>query len=354
MAGMRSVELAGRHFSPVISAKRHEQNYGTQTEFAALLGCLRKTDVHLLPDLSGSIDHEGRISDGLVGSLGNGMHVSQDIVEEWTSAGHSSPDRVTFKPQPLLRVGREDSRRKVFFGSMQMQWFNGSQHEQTEQVAIKPFEGIGTARTAMHELAMYQYFKQQSVPSIDILGVLVAPIGKGGWSMYTISRFEPSLTTMDNINWRELDQDKAWSQVDTIAVRSLVKLHEHLLFHGDTYFRNFAFRDENEDIVIIDAEQTVSSRRHGHPSSSRSALAKKMSADFTELTHDVDSSILGGQGLSDVEKFEKHNRHVFLPYRERLAHGTNSYHGLLIPILDQVVEVKYDQATGAWTPGKNL
>lgn len=346
--------LLGESQQALLNEGRHRAALGEQQLFSQWLSLVRKNEIYSLPDFSEQIGHEGYISNGFEHSLQIGFHASEYLQMSWDSSLHQRPPcRLSFDAQPLLRVGREDSRRNVFFGSLRQEWFDG--YVETTQVAVKPFPE-DVRDTAMHELAMYQYLSKRGIPTLEVLGVFAVPVKRESHiSLYMLSRFRPGITTLDNLVWQRMDQQEAWNTIGQLAVPSLVALHAStpaesepdLLFHGDTNLRNIAYTDVGKT-VIVDVERTVSAARLVHPSYPADRLPKLMNQDFRDLTNSANKAIINGQGLSDTEKFDIDYQHIYLPYYEQVAKSNSPYKAALLRAWDVVVDQVVRQATGNW------
>lgn len=341
--------------SSLLAEGRHQAVIGEQQLFGQWLGYIRKNEIYSLPDLTPLINHEGRKSLDVETALGVGFFASDSLHADWGNTSHQRPPaRMAFETHTMLRVGREDSRRKVFFGSLSQEWFDGSR--ETIQVAVKPFPQDERG-TGLHEVSMYQHLAQRGFPTLDVLGVLSVPVKKEQeTSLYMISRFHPGIITMDNLPWHDMSAEDAWENIGRYAITSLISLHAaptpeegeaDLLLHGDTYLRNFAFNDVG-DPVIVDCEEMVSASRLVHPSFPRGFLVKLLGHEFRELVTSANEAVLKGRDLTDTDKFEENYKHIYLPYHERVAKSDSPYKAALLLAWDEVVDQHAKQASGNW------
>lgn len=332
-----------------------EQDLGVQQIFSGVLEGIRKDTTLLLPDFSGHINEEGRMTEGLDGVLEPGLHLSHDIRTWCKEVGQQLPDRVSFAPQSMLRLGRENSRRKVFFGNLELDWFSHSGIHETVQVAVKPADAASLRRT-MHECAMYQRLEGSDIPSLEVLGILVASehdvSDRKQPKHFLMTRFQPSITTMDNLNWAELATEEKWQNLEP-ALDTLIMLHGNLLFHGDIEFKNIATGDIKGQRVVVDPELMASARYLTHPSTDPMKLVRLMSVDFSSICTSLDTFVFSKlpvdeRPINDIEKFEELLNRVYLPYRERLVKLESSNRAALLAAYDVMIDQKARQACGEW------
>ena len=117
-------------------------------------------------------------------------------------------------------------------------------------MAVKPTKNQAAL---LGELAMFQYLEELGMPTFKPTSFLFTDTTKAN---HLLTRFEKPISTMDTVEWEELEADEKWFQLD-FAVKTLALLHSELLFHGDLEFKNVGF-DERGDLIIIDPELMVS------------------------------------------------------------------------------------------------
>lgn len=333
----------------------HEADLLAQSTFGQAIDELRREQVYEMPALADGLSHTGRISRQNDTSLEEGLYVVpkfRDILTE-----RVMPNRLGFVPQAAVRVGKEDSRRKVFFGALSEQWFhNGSNG--IIQVAIKPFTRA-LRETAVHEFAMYEYLATSGIRTIRPLGMLALQSHADDTprtpSIFMISQFEPNLTTMDNISWADIQTEDAWDRLKT-GLQALAELHSKLIFHGDFKFRNIGY-DQLGQSVVVDTELSVSTRDLENITDPEKRIQQLMGVDFSDFCLSVGATILNpkknpdlARPLSDIEKFEQEIEHIYLPYFDLLTHTGSEHLPILHAAFNRMIEQKTAAARGEAIP----
>lgn len=324
-----------------------------QTVFSELLEATRSSDIKPIPDLSEQVNHRGKYQNPDV-QLDPGLYLAADYTYNLPRV----PDAITFFGQPANRLGREDSHNYVFFGKLLCHWFREFDAQAEHQVAVKPYNRQ-RPYTNLGELAMHQYIQKLGLPTLEPVGLLALP-GEEKRS-YLLTKFRPSVATMDTIDWWELDEEEKWQRLD-VAIDTLVLLHSNLLFHGDFKFRNVGFGERGE-VVIVDPELMVSGKEYAdealaeldgdplQPRPSFDMLRGKMSSDFSALTDSIQELVLTTlpkreRPRNDMARHKEYKRRLYGPYRERLAASDSEYKGLLLRVFDDMVRVKKLRASG--------
>lgn len=312
----------------------------TQQTVEASVAELRHPDIFGLPDFAPHLNHEGYVTNFGDYQLGNGLFVTDSFAQRWSEQG--IPNRWSFTPQPLLRSGRDDSRHKVFFGAMREEYFHGSDQHVT-QIAVKPF-GRDEETYAFHEFAMHEYLRQKGIPTFKALGMLALEPDElqDVPRLFLLSKFEPNVTTMDNIAWQSRSPEEQWQEVDR-AVQTMVMLHDELIFYGDLRFKNIAFKQDGTPLVI-DPETVVSGLYNAHPSGDRDRIASVMSKDFEEICASVSAFIIHPEldpenhRAFSPDDFTIYLERIYAPYFRHLTRRGGSNLDILHAAFQKVVE----------------
>jgi hypothetical protein len=311
--------------------------------FRAELSQLEPSNIHVLPDLSGLIPHDGTPNFGNL-HLSLGLHVSPDQIEAaGRAAVPTTPESISFHQKVLYRVGRENSRNNVIFGGLSAEWVDGAGYK--TDVAVKPAE---VHPHLLGELAMLQYMQSLGIRSLEPEGYLVGETASDSRD-YLITRFNGPIDTMDNIDWDELDSDEQWGQAG-LAIETLALLHSNLLFHGDLEFKNIGLGETGE-AVVVDPEYMVSALDLAdavkeNPGTSQSEaklirLRQLMSRDFGKACSSIGSCILNSlppesRPRNDSARLKLLNRRIYKPYKAALLDRGSSHLGVLLSAYDMM------------------
>lgn len=313
-------------------------------EFVHALVASHSGKVEELPDFSADLNHKGRVApDADAYHSLKGVYLASEVIH---AAGGPHIPRLGFALKPFRRAGREDSRRKVFFGNLELQ---GEEQVQTYPVAVKPFTPQAFDY-AIHETGMLQFMRREKLPTLNVLG-FVAVKGTPVPRAYALTHEQRGITTLDNTNWRELPIPERWARMRP-ALDTLVALHSNLLFHGDLKFKNVAYGEEDRSICVVDPEEAVSLRGRVEPFADipgqRLWVQKKMSADFTSLELSVEKELLGS-GLTEKDRFEDMLEYVYDPYFLMIMKGDSPYKTVLMGAFEDMLEQKRQIAWGEFT-----
>ncbi len=301
---------------------------------------LRHDDIFGLPDFAPHLNHESYVTNFGDYRLHNGLFVTDSFAQRWNEQG--IPNRWSFNLQPLLRSGRDDSRHKVFFGAIKEDYFHGGIQHVT-QVAVKPF-GREEETYAFHEFAMHEYLRERGLPTFRTLGMLAleADENQDIPRLFLLSQFEPNVMTMDNISWGERTPEEQWQEVDR-GLQTLATLHAEMIFFGDYFFKNVAFKQDGTPL-IIDPETVVSGLYNAHPSGDRARLVAVMGKDFEAYCKSVSEDILHpGRELDDRQPFPREDldtllERVHLPYFRHLTKRGGQHLDVLHATFQYVIE----------------
>ncbi len=319
-----------------------------QGEFQESLHTLAPHQINKLPDLSDLISHNGTYTSGIEGKLRPGMFLSEQFLDGAAQIHEGKPTEFTFDVKPMLRLSREDSRRKVFFGNLNVGW-KDSGEQQVVRVAVKPFDPKNRD-TALHECGMYQYMENEGLSTLHPLGVFIPPNGNG--EIYALTHFNPTVITMDNVLWHELSEEEVSERLE-VALDTLAMMHSRLLFHGDFEFKNVAYGEAEGDVVIVDPELTVSGRNLIEEGMTEPPIriVQMMSRDFTDLCKSIQSFVFStrpeeARPTNDFAIFADHLQNVFTPYQKKLLAQNSPHRDLLLKAYKEMVGNKRRQAAG--------
>ena len=316
----------------------------TISTFQEDLQAIAPHTTYSLPDLTSHINHAGKYTRPNI-KLGSGLFLSPDASGDSESNRPAKADAFSFLTQPGHRLSREKSHNEVFFGKLLLHWHSDSLGYAESQVAIKPTKNRAAI---LGELAMFQYLKQKNLPTFDPTGILLSP---SGHSDHLLTKFEKPVATMDTVEWRDLETQEKWLQVD-FAVQTMALLHSELLFHGDLEFKNVGFGDRG-DLIIVDPELTVSSLEMADIAQSSSnekeielaqlRIKQSMSTDFTSVCLSIDEFIISSlpgdeRPLTSASKFKSYARYLFRPYREALIEAGSPYLPQLLIAYEKVFQ----------------
>lgn len=317
-------------------------------QFQADVNQISVEEVYPLPDLSDRINHNAKYAKtGVI--LEPGLYL--DSAETLSKSTHEPDTSLWFQPQPAHRLTREDSHNKVFFGRLGI-----VPEENTDshiQIAVKSMDNSRAERLT-GELAMFQYIGRLSLSTFRPAGFLV-----GEKASHLLTYFDGPVATMDTVDWQKMTQEEAWSELGK-AVDTLTFLHSNMLFHGDPWFRNIAF-DETGDTVIIDPELTSSAQElfamlsgagmllDPEEKSALITLVNRMSHDFTNVCSSINQHIMpllpkGERPRTDEAKFKLYKRHLFEPYKARIKEVDEPTRSVLLRVFDEMMVRKKEQA----------
>jgi hypothetical protein len=326
-----------------------------QQVFTGFIERIRKADALPLRDLTPYLAHDGRPSTNLAVHFegpGDSVFLSDNFYQY---VEHDAfPDRLSFDAQPVLRMGREDSRRQVFFGALRAKWFNSGEAE-VRQIAVTPFpddESSSITRAlTFHEVAMYQHLGKLGIPTLEVLGVSVFEKAKSNIGGFVVTRLVPDLTTLDTLEWDQMSNDET-EQYLGIALDTIAMLNSELAFHGDPQFKNICFGEAKNNIIVADLEFGTSAL---DVPENISALCKCMAREFSLIRASVNDFIIGRmprdqRPQDDIQHFEFMHNKVYEPYFERLVHIGSPYIDVLTKAYDLFIRQQEASARGDAIP----
>lgn len=296
---------------------------------------------YVLPNFTDSLDHNGRIPlDTSRYRRMNGVYFSPETQEAWGGDPYA-PETVEFEPRPFRGHGREQSRRKVFFGDLRV---TSPDEDVVIPVAVKPF-APQAFHYATQELGMLGHIRNEGIATLQVIGMLAVPNGVEPPLAYVITREEP-ITTLDNTNWQSMSEEERWAALHP-AVELAAELHSHVIMHGDFETRNVPVREGRKSPMAVDTERSVSLRDGVTPyrelPRETRLLADSVSADFAALSKSVKDSICQ-PGSTPLQLFEGMLEHVYEPYQERLEHIDSPYQAALLDASKLVIKDKHTSA----------
>lgn len=313
-------------------------------QFQSNLEQINNDQIQPLPDLTGGINHNGKyvrfgrdIEPGIYLDDGdNGSGLYQKDVE------------FTFQAQPGHRLTREDSHNKVFFGRL---WLlsEGEGPEKYAQVAIKSMDN-NRKEHLVGELALFQHIGRIGLSTFRPAGLVVAE-----HESHLMTYFDGPVMTMDTVNWEDMTAAEAWVELDK-AVDTAAQLHTNLLFHGDLLFRNIAF-DETGDTVIIDPELTSSARNlfdvladapmilNDDQNKALGVLVSRMNHEFNEVCNSIDENIIkllpkAQRPRNDTARLKLYKDHLYEPYKARIRSVEEPVRSVLLRVYDEMITHK--------------
>lgn len=307
-------------------------------------------DIFKLPDFRSEIVHTSSYVQ--VGkSIPRGMYL--DAGDD-SRQGIYKPDLgFAFQAQPANRLTREDSHNAVFFGRLWMLPKDSGAEEYT-QVAVKS-RTTDQKEKLIGEAALFQHIDGLGLETFGVGALMV-----GAEMTHLMTYFKGRVATMDTVDWDEATPDEAWFEVGKV-VDTMYKLHTNMLFHGDLAFRNVAF-DETGNTVIIDPELMTSPRKEmealmdanmildGDQQIILSKLVLRMSHEFTEACRSIDSQIIPVLSKRDrprgsEARLKLYKKHLFEPYRNKVRDAPEPIRSVLLRIFDEMmVRKKADAA----------
>lgn len=184
---------------------------------------------------------------------GQALLLSRDFADRLTDDDQYLIAAARFTAIDEWADGREDSVHGVEFGQLQLT--RSDDTETTVDVAVKPYHTW--RKGAANELAaMLKVSELTSVNSFEPLGII-----NNGHKMAVLTRFEPSVVSLDNLNWRRSIEEPFSQTVDIVAALqksalTLARLHQAGIIHGDAEIKNMAVIVEGavHRIKLIDLE----------------------------------------------------------------------------------------------------
>ncbi len=336
--------------SGYITPERRESETQNERLLDELLKLARPSDIWHMPDLSSRLDMTGGITTGIdseLDSLGKTVLFSAEMLDVLSKKRF--PDRISFHEQPLMRMGREDSFREVFFGQINQQWFHEATVQQLE-IAVKPVPRDKIERQKLfHEVAMCQHAASVGLPTFEILAFIKNQNAISADEPYgfIVTKYEPDVTTIDGLSWQDMTEEEAREKLEA-AVETLALLHSNYLFHDDLAFRNVATTSGGLYPKIIDLE------RGGCLVGEKGNIMKIsrfMSKDFSALAQSIDTELrdffTNDRGLEvPTERYDFMFRNVFEPYYERMLQLGAGNEPTLLKAYENVVCRRHDEARG--------
>jgi tRNA A-37 threonylcarbamoyl transferase component Bud32 len=296
--------------------ERREKSDRHQVLMREAVRALCPQQVGQLPCAAGEVNHRGGRSTGV-----HGLIEDTDRVALLSPKITLSPDwgQLDFIPRPLMRLGREDSRRQVFFGEMQGIRYPCNPEVSVEVAvsAVPAEEDYINHERSLHEIAMYQYLAKMGIPTLDVLGFVRShePDVYG----FVITRYEPDIRTLDTLDWTMMSERDAAGALSH-AVDMLALLHTNYVFHGDAEFKNIAVRDTDQHPTVVDLELSGSLSAEADDITK---LFRYMSSDFSFIAASLDRSashLYENEGMtSPTDRFHFMYEYLFLPYFNRLV-----------------------------------
>jgi hypothetical protein len=306
--------------------------------------------VYSLPDLQAHIDHQGSEVRPDI-QLADGIFVDQSWQVAHNGIPSLKPQGFSFILQPGLRIGREVSQHKVFFGKVLAHW-TGQDTYSEGQVAVKPMD---IREVALGELAMLQYCKSLGIPTFQPAGFLAYSNNSRD---HLLTEFNGPVETIDSWwDWHELDIDEQWMAFG-YGVEIAALLNSNLLFHRDLQARNIAIHRGGE-VFVIDLEHTISmlevaeiavkSKDENERGWAVHAIKRQMSHELTNICNSVNESIFSylpkdSRPTTDMAKFKEHKRHIFKPYREALITRGPKYLAVLLEAYELMMKERKQMA----------
>jgi hypothetical protein len=310
---------------------------------------LRKEQVYDLPNYGQSLAHNGRITNFSGDDLAEGLYLDDEFRDEIFANG-KIPDRLGFQTDEMQRIGKEDSKRHVFFGEARLDYFDARRDPEPISVALKPFEGQVAQKHGLQEIAVSQYLGLLGLGVIKPVGLLVGPGESAERTIFMVSKTDDNLKSLDNIDWAKIPKAKVIDHIDG-AVSALATVNSRLVFQGDALLRNTAMRQTKDNYLTVDYEYAISTRENSHPSSAAPLRTKQaMSADLSALATDIKDRIYRKvEGGNETEAFEWLLQHVYMPYRRHLIEADGHYTAMLVQCFDVVLLEHTQQTFGEWS-----
>ena len=312
--------------------------------FKTAITDIGEQQVYGLPDFTEYVNHTGKYTRPSL-RLASGIFISNMLPADSSGAQRLKPTAFSFNVQPGHRLGREKSHNEVFFGKLISSRADTSSTARESHVAVKPTK---TREAMIGELAMFQYLIKLGIPTFEPTAILSSSVKKQD---YLLTKFEKPVATMDTVEWKELDVDEKWLQLD-FAVKTMALLHSKLLFHGDLEFKNVGF-GERGDLIVVDPELTVSSLEMAQTAAEQDGfeagrlaqirIKQSMSTDFTSVCTSIEEFIIGSMPSAKkphnpAARFKNYARHLFRPYREALIDSGSDFLPQLLAAYETVFQ----------------
>jgi tRNA A-37 threonylcarbamoyl transferase component Bud32 len=303
-----------------------EKDIARQQEFSFFVESIRKPNVFALPDLDFEMHTDGTVSDSIedfFNGRGNRMYIDDRLLD--VNRKTDFPDRLVFRPQPLLRIGKEDSRHQPFFGKINGKWFHDAANE-SHQIAVKPIvspkKSPMTKQKLLHEVAVYQHLRRIGVPTLDVLGVAVLDQPRNEVYGYAITDYDPDIVTLDSLDWKRMSKFEHFEHIEN-ATDYISLLHSNLIFHGDCEFKNIAIGESKKSIKVVDVEWSTILTDRDVP---LLKIKQNMSVDLAMVGKSIDNFVFkywkDELDLSDDSKrFNVLHTILYEPYYEKLVHS---------------------------------
>lgn len=349
MDGPKSVESpAQASFNQDPNTERKLLDIAAQQEFIGVIDKFRPNTITKLPDLSEHLDQETRRTTGLdtlLDGKGDRVFLAPGFFEYLED--NRMPNRLSFKPKPLLRMGKEDSAHQVFFGNIRAWWFQEAT-QQNMQVAIKPIPDTDMGREHLfQEASIYQLLAKLDIPTLEVFGVAMLEKPRHNISGFVITHFNPEIITLDSLPWGHMQEEERWEYVD-LAIDTLAILHSELLFHGDPAFKNIALGEAKQSFTVVDLEWGTCGRGIAD---NVHRIQQMMANDLSVLTQSIEDRVIkylpiDQKPQDDIEKFNILRDKVYEQYFERLVHIDSPYLDVLTKAYEMMIEKKAQMARG--------
>lgn len=285
------------------------------------------------------LDHEGHISSRIEPPAQDGLHLDPGLFSMLKEADEL-PKRVSFTPYPLQAIGRESSRNSVLFGGLFLH--NSSSRSDREiNVAVKPYIGPGSQQRALQEYAMNEYISSLGIDCPTQLGMI-----RYGDSLYTVSEYVPHIITLDSLDWPSLTPDV---QAGVIArgLDSLVTLHKHGVFHGDSQFKNLVIQPEAQEVWTVDFEYSVSLAHKPQNIYEAGGVLSLVRKDLLLVCHSLVEFGLLDPDQPPSDKSQKRYDLILKPYRKLVQqHEEGPFSACLLEVLDHLDNIFYGDEPG--------
>lgn len=146
---------------------------------------------------------------------------------------------------PQLRAGRENNRQQIHFGQLHIS--SDTYNPTAELVAAKYLHRTTVPRELNAALTVNKRFGADV--AFAPVGFVRASSDKIGY----LSKYEQSVTTIDNILWNETASQSQRESAIGLAGLWLASLHNHGIMHGDAQAKNIA-ADAANNLRYVDLE----------------------------------------------------------------------------------------------------
>ncbi len=180
------------------------------------------------------------------------------------------------------RMGRANSAHNVRFGVMTDEAGN------TQRVAVKTFEGVGTRPTkrAESEIRIMAKVAQRGFSTLESFEspVFTVPNEKGE-TVFAVSKRRDELKAMNGLNWQvDPENDEFESMVDLIEVIAdfTAEIHAAGIIHNDWQLKNIIMSSQGE-FVLVDLEKAMMHREGLSTSTDPAQLVRDVRVLFVSL-----------------------------------------------------------------------